>query len=109
MNRQKAILILLLALSLGTPGSLLGQRMSFDAPEGVGLSAEKLDLATDMLRSHVEQGNIAGVVAAVARDGQLVYFDALRAATHSRQQHIRGQQWRFRSGGGQLGWAACLL
>ena len=77
MNRQKAILILLLALSLGTPESLLGQRMSFDAPEGVGLSAEKLDLATDMLRSHVEQGNIAGVVAAVARDGQLVYFESL--------------------------------
>ena len=46
-------------------------------PESVGLSKVKLDLATARLQQHVNDGDIAGVVAAVARDGQLVYQVAL--------------------------------
>ena len=46
-------------------------------PESVGLSTEGLRRATIALQAHIDGGDIAGVVAAVARDGQLVYLEAL--------------------------------
>ena len=46
-------------------------------PESVGLSTAKLEQATARLQQHVDDGDIAGVVAAVARDGKLVYQVAL--------------------------------
>lgn len=46
-------------------------------PESVGLSSEGLAKATARLQQHVDDGDIAGVVAAVARDGKLVYQVAL--------------------------------
>lgn len=46
-------------------------------PESVGISKSKLELATARLQQHVDDGDIAGVVAAVARDGHLVYQVAL--------------------------------
>ena len=41
------------------------------------MSSALLERATEALQLHVDAGHIAGVVAAVARDGQLVYFEAL--------------------------------
>ena len=46
-------------------------------PEAVGLSSEQLNQATTQLHRHIESGDIAGVVAAVVRHGQLAYFQAL--------------------------------
>ena len=46
-------------------------------PESVGLSSAGLMRATDALQSHIDGADIAGVVAAVARRGKLVYFEAL--------------------------------
>ncbi len=46
------------------------------APEAVGMSSAALDRATALLDAHVAAGDIAGVVAAVMRDGQLVYHVA---------------------------------
>lgn len=46
-------------------------------PAAVGLSAERLALATEALQAHVDAGDIAGVVAAVVRNGRLVYHEAL--------------------------------
>ena len=46
-------------------------------PASVGLSAERLAQATRVLQSHVDAGDVAGVVAAVVRDGKLVYLEAL--------------------------------
>ena len=46
-------------------------------PESVGLSSSGLAKATAALRAHVESGDIAGVVAAVARRGKVVYFESL--------------------------------
>ena len=46
-------------------------------PEAVGLSSEQLNQATTQLHRHIESGDIAGVVAAVVRHGQLAYFEAL--------------------------------
>ena len=45
--------------------------------ESVGMSSAALNSATARLQKHIDDGEIAGVVAAVARDGKLVYQVAL--------------------------------
>lgn len=46
-------------------------------PESVGMSSAVLAEATTRLQQHIEDGEISGVVAAVTRDGNLVYFESL--------------------------------
>jgi CubicO group peptidase (beta-lactamase class C family) len=45
-------------------------------PESVGLSADRLNEATSLLKQFVDERKIAGAVAAVARKGKLVYLEA---------------------------------
>ncbi len=47
------------------------------SPEAMGMSSAALDRATALLQEHVDRGDIAGVVAAVMRDGHVVYHVAL--------------------------------
>ncbi len=68
---------LLLVLSAFAAGSAAAQELQPAAPESAGMDAAKLELATARLRQHVDDGEIPGVVAAVARDGKLVYFESL--------------------------------
>lgn len=72
MNKTKWILIGLLLgqLSLSSAQDLV-------SPESVGMSSSALAQATARLQQHIDDGEIAGVVAAVARDGKLVYFESL--------------------------------
>lgn len=58
-------------------GSVLAQSFERATPESVGLSAEGMERATASLQSHIDQGHVAGVVAAVLKDGKLVYLEAL--------------------------------
>ena len=67
--------ITLACLTLSYPA--LAQDLHPATPESVGLSSAGLERATEALRAHVDAGDVAGVVAAVARDGKLVYFEAL--------------------------------
>ena len=80
MNATVPRLVLLL-VSIGglAAGSarVQAQDLPAAAPEAVGLSPERLDDATRRLQSHVDAGDIAGVVAAVVRRGRLAYFEAL--------------------------------
>ena len=46
-------------------------------PAEVGLSAEKLALATEALQARVDAGDVAGVVAAIIKDDRLVYAEAV--------------------------------
>jgi CubicO group peptidase (beta-lactamase class C family) len=46
-------------------------------PADVGMSAEKLESVTRALQAHVDAGDITGAVAAVVRDGKLVYSEAV--------------------------------
>ena len=46
-------------------------------PSSVGMSSAGLEKATARLQQHIDDGDIAGVTAAVARDGKLVYFESL--------------------------------
>ncbi len=52
-------------------------RLTRTLPEAVGMSSEALARATTRLQEHVDRGDVAGVVAAVVRDGRLVYLEAL--------------------------------
>ena len=54
-----------------------GQELQPADPASAAIDAAKLELVTDMLQQHIDDGDIPGVVAAVARDGKLVYFEAL--------------------------------
>ena len=67
--------IALACLTLAYPA--LAQDLQRASPESVGLSSAGLERATAALQAHIDAGDVAGVVAAVARDGKLVYFEAL--------------------------------
>lgn len=68
---------LVLFLLLGSAQFASAQSMSTATPENVGVSSSGLQAATVKLQQHIDDGDIAGVVAAVARDGKLIYFEAL--------------------------------
>ncbi|MEK7258398.1 MAG: serine hydrolase domain-containing protein [Pseudomonadota bacterium] len=46
-------------------------------PEMVGISSARLRLLDTMLRQHVDDGRVAGLVAGVARHGRIVYLEAM--------------------------------
>ena len=59
------------------------------SPESVGMSSAALNSATARLQKHIDDGEIAGVVAAVARDGKLVYQVALGKLDRERDSDMR--------------------
>lgn len=77
MNKELSALLAGLTLTLGLSNFATAQELSFAEPESVGMSAPVLARATERLQQHIDDGDIAGVVAAVARDGKLVYFESL--------------------------------
>ena len=74
MNLRRWTLALAL---LASASPALAQELPRATPESVGLSSERLQIATDRLQAHVDAGDVAGVVAAVMRDGRLVYMESL--------------------------------
>lgn len=46
-------------------------------PESVGVSSARLRLLDTMLRQHVDDGRVAGLVAGVARHGKIVYLESM--------------------------------
>lgn len=68
---------LFLLLCVGNGQFISAQSMSTATPESVGISTSGLQAATARLQRHIDAGDIPGVIAAVARDGKLVYFETL--------------------------------
>ena len=66
-----------------------GSELQTATPESVGLSSERLEDATRLLQAHIDEGDIAGVVAAVARQGRLVYLEARGAIDRERRLAMR--------------------
>ncbi|MDP7339377.1 MAG: serine hydrolase domain-containing protein, partial [Vicinamibacterales bacterium] len=73
--RRRQTAMTLAWLTLVSPA--LAQDLQRATPESVGLSSAGLSDATDALQAHINAAHISGVVAAVARNGKLVYFEAL--------------------------------
>jgi len=55
----------------------LADTYSISPPEKVGLSSERLQRLTSALENEVEKGRLPGAVLAIARKGQLAYFETL--------------------------------
>ena len=70
-------LALVAALCLTPTPPAAAQDLAPATPESAGMSSDRLAEATRALQAHVNRSNIAGVVAAVARHGRIVYFEAL--------------------------------
>ena len=56
---------------------VLADTLPMSVPEKVGLSSERLQRLTATLKAEVEQGRLPGAVIAIARKGQLAYFEAV--------------------------------
>lgn len=74
---MKALARVALCFPLVLANLAAGQELQPADPASAGMDAAKLELVTDRLQQHIDDGDIPGVVAAVARDGKLVYFEAL--------------------------------
>lgn len=64
-------------LSLCVFSLINAQSLDLAAAESVGLSTQGLEKVTQRLQQHIDDGDISGVVAAVIRDGKIVYSKAL--------------------------------
>ena len=71
----KALSILLLVIAFSS--SSINAQIEKFSPVEVGMSLTSLNKATQRLQEHINEGDIAGVVAAVSRDGKVVYFESL--------------------------------
>ena len=71
------------ALPLGLLTALVGfqaglaQELAPTVPESVAVSSERLDRLTSTLQQYVDDGQLAGAVALVARHGRVVYHQAV--------------------------------
>ena len=68
--------------------STFGQELPEVSPESVGLSSAALDQVTKALQVHIDNQNIAGVVATVIRDGQIAYTKALGYRDLNRREQM---------------------
>ena len=68
---------IVLALGLLAATSYLSaQELTAAKPESVGMSAERLKRIHEIMQRHIDAGDIAGAVTAVARRGKVVHFEA---------------------------------
>ena len=72
---MKALSILLLFIAFSS--SSINAQIEKFSPVEVGMSLTSLNKATQRLQEHIDERDIAGVVAAVSRDGKVVYFESL--------------------------------
>ncbi len=70
MNRLWIYFLLFISLP-----ALAGPGLPAASPEQVGMSAERLARIAPVMRDYIDQGKLAGISAAVARRGKLVYFE----------------------------------
>ena len=69
---QKYLAVLFGLISLIFSNTVFAQ-LEFSNPASVGMSIDGLNRATLRLQQHIDEGDIAGVVAAVARDSNNLF------------------------------------
>ncbi|MDO9521237.1 MAG: serine hydrolase domain-containing protein [Pseudohongiella sp.] len=90
-NRHCLLVCSLAAATLALPAHVIAQSAELPgfetaSPASVGLSAAALGAVTAALQAQIDAGDVPGVVAAVMKDGKLVYSQALG------YKHIESQQ-----------------
>ena len=58
------------------------------SPESVGMSSERLNRIDEMCKSEIENGNLPGVVALVARKGKIVFWKAYGKANNQANEKL---------------------
>jgi len=67
--------IMLLFVIVLLTGAAAGQGIRSVAPNGTGLSTERLDRIGAVMKDHVDKGHIAGAIGLIARRGKVGYFE----------------------------------
>ena len=75
-NRFPIRLLVVATLVACAAGTVLAQALPTASPESVGMSSQRLDKLTAMLRQEVADKKLPGAVVMVARKGKLVYSQA---------------------------------
>ena len=77
LSSCRAVLSLCLVAALGGIQPVPAQVLAPSVPESVAVSSERLERLTASLQQYVDDGQLAGAVALVARHGRVVYHEAL--------------------------------
>lgn len=64
---------------IGLSGQLAAQDLSYDSPESVGMSSDRLERIAPVLQQYVDSGELVGVVSMLARRGEVVHFEEFGA------------------------------
>ena len=72
--KSKTCLMMLFVILLFAGGAV-GQSIRSVAPNGTGLSVERLDRIGAVMKEHVDKGHIAGAIGLIARRGKVGYFE----------------------------------
>lgn len=87
------LLLLTLTFGLGLPAQTPSARKSLPlAPASavsVGMSQERLDRITRMCEETIEEGDVPGIVALVARKGRIVYHEAFGMADNTAGRKLK--------------------
>ncbi|MEX2333214.1 MAG: serine hydrolase domain-containing protein [Pseudohongiella sp.] len=70
----RSTLVLATAL-IGLAAQVSAQNLSYDSPESVGMSPERLERIAPVLQQYVDDGELVGVVSMLARRGEIVHFE----------------------------------
>jgi CubicO group peptidase (beta-lactamase class C family) len=70
LSRRRSFAVVLLALSLTAATVPSGK------PEDVGMSSDRLQRVTDVIKSYIDSGQISGAVTMVSRKGRIAHFEA---------------------------------
>lgn len=81
--------LLTLSLSAQTRSIKNSPPLSEASPGSQGLSPERLARIDAMLKNAVEEGNIPGVVALIARNGKIVFYNAYGMADNASKKELK--------------------
>ena len=63
------------AASVASAATAQGAPLPEASPEEVGMSSERLSKLTEAMQAYVDEGDLAGAIVMIARDGKLPYFE----------------------------------
>src|SRR5690606_31482895 len=93
-----ALVLFLLSLNAQTKSGQKTPPLSEANPATVGISAERLTWVDNMIQESIDQGQIPGAVALIARNGKIVYHKAFGMAdTENNRQQKKDDIFRIAS------------
>ena len=75
--RYAALYSLLCLCFISTNQAIAADALPYAVAEQVGVSSSRLNLLDTVLRQHVQDGHVAGLVAGVVRHGKIVYLESM--------------------------------